>query len=385
MLVCLVGVRAPVFSAEPAPPSELAKQAFSAPFSEAQTWNRIAPFFTPPSEFASDFGNYKSPLSFFDGTPVKTPSQWPKRRQEILTCWHGMMGAWPPLLDKPKIEYLGKTRGENFTQQKVNVEIAPDHRTIPGYLLVPDGPGPFAAVVVVFYEPETAIGLGKDYRDFALQLARRGFVALSVGYQASLYYPSEAKAELQPLSALAYAAANCYNALANLPEVDPRRVGIMGHSYGGKWAMFASCLYDKFACSVWSDPGIVFDESRPNVNYWEPWYLGYELGTKRAPGVVKANNPRTGAYKRMVAEGHDLHDLHALMAPRPFLVSGGSEDRPERWKALNHAVAVNKFLGHENRVAMTNRPDHTPTAESNEQLYLFFEYFLKRPKATAGR
>ena len=55
------------------------------------------------------------------------------------------------------------------------------------------------------------------------------------------------------------------------------------------------------------------------------------------------------------------------MAPRPFLVSGGSEDQPERWKALNHAVAVNKLLGFENRVAMTNRKGHTPTEESNER------------------
>ena len=27
------------------------------------------------------------------------------------------------------------------------------------------------------------------------------------------------------------------------------RIGIVGHSYGGKWALFASCLYDKFACA----------------------------------------------------------------------------------------------------------------------------------------
>jgi hypothetical protein len=79
----------------------------------------------------------------------------------------------------------------------------------------------------------------------------------------------------------------------------------------------------------------------------------------------------------MIAMGRDLHELHALMAPRPLLVSGGSEDRPERWKALNHAVAVNRLLGHENRVAMTNRPGHGPTPESNEQLCLFFEHFLK--------
>src|SRR5262249_40233377 len=152
-------------------------------------------------------------------------------------------------------------------------------------------------------------------------------------------------------------------------QVDPKRIGIVGHSYGGKWAMFASCLYEPFACAAWSDPGIVFDEKRSNVNYWEPWYLGHEAGKERKAGVPDEKNPRTGSYRKMVEDGRDLHELHALMAPRPFLVSGGSEDFPERWKALNHALAVNKLLGFTDRVAMTNRKGHTPTDESNEQLY----------------
>jgi hypothetical protein len=146
--------------------------------------------------------------------------------------------------------------------------------------------------------------------------------------------------------------------------------------------MFASCLYDRFACAAWSDGGIVFDEKRSNVNYWERWYLGHDPANKREkPGIPSDKNPRTGPYKQMIDKGHDLHELHALMAPRPFLVSGGSEDQPERWKALNHAIAVNKLLGYENRVAMTNRKGHDPTPESNEQLYSFFEYFLKYGKA----
>ena len=77
-----------------------------------------------------------------------------------------------------------------------------------------------------------------------------------------------------------------------------------------------------------------------------------------------------------MADGRDLHEIHALIAPRPFLVSGGSEDQPERWAALNHTVAVNRLLGYEHRVGMTNRPDHTPTPESNAVLYAFFEEFL---------
>jgi hypothetical protein len=241
-------------------------------------------------------------------------------------------------------------------------------------------------VVVVFYDAKTGVGLAKgEQRDFALQLAKRGFVALSLGSTPATYYPDKTKVQLQPLSYHAYEAANCYNILANLPNVDAKRVGIVGHSYGGKWAMFASCLFDKFAAAAWSDPGIVFDEKRSNVNYWEPWYIGYEAGRERKPGVVTDANPRTGPYKAMMATGRDLHELHALMAPRPFLVSGGSEDQPERWKALNHAVKVNALLGTKDRVAMTNRPGHSPTAESNDMLCAFFEYFLKYGKALESK
>ncbi len=338
---------------------------------------QLASFFAPPAELANDFGDYKSPLVFYDGREVKTAEDWQLRRQEILDRWHGIMGPWPPLIEKPKIEYVEETRREDFTQHRVRVEIAPEGRTVDGYILMPDGDGPYPAVVVVYYDAETGVGMGKELRDFGYQLAKRGFVALSIGTPGCRYYPNEAKAELQPLSNLAYVAANCYNALATLPNVDSKRIGIVGHSYGGKWAMFASCLYDKFACAAWSDGGIVLDETRANVNFWEPWYLGYDPEKKRRPGIPKEDNPRTGAYKRLVEEGLDLHELHALMAPRPFLVSGGSEDHQGRWRPLNHAVAVNKLLGYTNRVAMTNRKGHSPIPESNGQVYLFFEHFLK--------
>jgi hypothetical protein len=122
----------------------------------------------------------------------------------------------------------------------------------------------------------------------------------------------------------------------------------------------------------------VFDESRSNVNYWEPWYLGFDpsLPAQRKRGIPSAENPRTGPYKQMMAEGRDLTELQALMAPRPLLVSGGAEDPPQRWTALNHLVAVNHLLGAKHRVAMTNRPKHAPTPESNEALYQFFEWAL---------
>jgi hypothetical protein len=339
---------------------------------------KLAPYFKPPAEYADDFGIYRSPLKFDDGTPVRTAEDWRKRRAEILKYWHAQMGEWPPLIERPTVEYVTKERREGVTQHRIKIETAPGRVVDDAYLLVPDGPGPFPAVLVVYYEAKTGVGLGKaELRDFAIQLARRGFVALSLGGDPNTYYPTRETCRIQPLSFHAYEAANCYQVLANLPSVDPKRVGVIGHSYGGKWALFAGCLYDKFACMACSDPGIVFDETRGNVNYWEPWYLGFEPGKEpRKRGIPNDKSPRTGPYKKLMADGRDLHELHALMAPRPFLVSGGSEDPPERWKALNHAVAVNRLLGAENRVAMTNRKSHAPTPESNELLYQFFEWAL---------
>ncbi|HUG93276.1 MAG TPA: sialidase [Planctomycetaceae bacterium] len=353
-------------------------------------WTRIAPYFAPPEHYADDYGEFRSPLKFDDGRPVTNAREWAKRREEILRTWHELLGPWPEMIERPEVEYVKQEPRDGFVQHTVRFDMAPGHPTT-GYILVPanaraaaEDAGRRPAVLVVFYEPETGVGLKGERLDFARQLARRGFVTLSIGMGASLYYPNRDAAQLQPLSALAYAAANAWHVLAARDDVDPERIGIVGHSYGSKWTMFASCLYERFACAVWCDGGIVFDEKRANVNYWEPWYLGYEGPEFRRAGIPSETNPRTGAYKRLIAEGRDLHELHALMAPRPFLVSGGSEDPPERWRALNHTVAVNRLLGHENRVAMTNRPTHSPTPESNEQIYAFFEHFLKPDREPAN-
>ncbi len=333
--------------------------------------------FAPPHEFAGDLGNFASVLRFADGRPVKTPADWTERRAEIRQYWQQVMGPWPPLIARPRLELLRGERREDFTQQRVRVEIAPG-QTAEGWLLTPDGPGPFPAVLVPFYEPETSIGLGgKPGRDFAYRFTKHGFVSLAIGSPGGdAWKPATGEAACQPLSFLAYVAANCANALANLPSVDPARLGIVGHSYGGKWALFAGALCDRFAAVVVSDPGIVWDETRPNVNYWEPWYLGRDAAAQRKPGIPTADNPRTGAYRQLFESGHDLPELIALIAPRPLLVSGGSEDPPERWRALNAVVAVNTLLGRTNRVALTSRASHDPTAESSAQVDAFLTHFL---------
>lgn len=370
---------------------------------------QLADFYQCPPAYQLQLGDYRSPLIREDGSTVKTPAQWQQRRSEILSNWHKIMGPWPELFAQPEFKQVVVSRRENITQRQLKIGIGIGGEMVDAFMLIPDGDGPFPAVLVPYYDAQTGIGKGVELRDFGWQLAKRGFVTLSIGKPNSgvnfdnprdaghrgQYFGSEGKVvNTQPLSALAFAAANAHTFLASRPEVYPDRIGIVGHSFGGKWSLFASCLYEKFACAAWSDAGIVFDErdrrkENPggSVNYWDPWYLGFELGKPNAPSqsqrfrkLPSEGEPRTGSYKTLVEGGHDLTELHALMAPRPVLVSGGTADRPERWLALNHLISVNKLLGYENRVAMTNRDTHGPNPSSNQQIYDFFEWWLKESK-----
>ncbi|MDD4109138.1 MAG: sulfatase-like hydrolase/transferase, partial [Prolixibacteraceae bacterium] len=114
-------------------------------------------FFEPPAEYKSDFGNYPSPLKFYDGREVKTAEEWALRRQEILDRWHEMMGEWPGLITDQEFEFLEKEELDGYVQHKVRFRWLPDEAT-EGYLLIPGGDGKKPAVITVYYEPETAKG-----------------------------------------------------------------------------------------------------------------------------------------------------------------------------------------------------------------------------------
>ena len=249
-----------------------------------ELWEKLGPLFAPPGKFKGDLGKLSPVLRTDDGREVKAAEEWTDRRREILKKWNDLLGPWPPLLEKPFAHEQFKESVEGFTRRRIDLEIAPGRKT--GiFLLTPEGKGPFPAIIDVFYYPEDGAGIKADRReqnDFGYQAVKRGFVALCLGQNptaprenADLYYPTWDKAQLQPLSYLAYVAANAHTYLSQRGDVDPKRIGVVGHSYGGKWSLFAGALYEKFAAVCISDPGIVFDEARGNVNYWEPWYLGY--------------------------------------------------------------------------------------------------------------
>ncbi len=60
-------------------------------------WEQIERFFSPPEKQRNELGNYRSPLTFDDGTPVRSARDWQRRRSEIRTQWndgHSFGGKW---------------------------------------------------------------------------------------------------------------------------------------------------------------------------------------------------------------------------------------------------------------------------------------------------
>src|SRR5438552_6074526 len=61
----------------------------------------LAGFFAPPEKYRSDFGRFHSPLVFAHGRLVRTPADWQRRRAEIRSTLHKIMGPLPALIEKP--------------------------------------------------------------------------------------------------------------------------------------------------------------------------------------------------------------------------------------------------------------------------------------------
>ena len=118
-----------------------------ASFADESAWPKIEKYFQPPAEFAKDFGPYRSPLTFNDGSEVKTAEDWAKRRKEIADLWQKRLGSWPPLLEKPKVEVLETKEKDGYTQkhvQRANLRGRQNRRRLSAD---PPGKGPFPAVL----------------------------------------------------------------------------------------------------------------------------------------------------------------------------------------------------------------------------------------------
>ena len=198
--------------------------------------------------------------------PIGGPADWDVRRDHILAHFQEVAGPLPggerrvPL----EMQVVEEAREPGFVRKKITFATEPGDR-VPAWLLIPDA-APRAAsrrpAVLCLHQTiaigkDEPVGLGKNLElAYARELAERGYVALAPDYPNFGEYKVD-------VYALGYASATmkaiwnnlrAVDLLCSLKEVDPNRIGVIGHSLGGHNAIFTA-LFDRRIKAVVSSCG----------------------------------------------------------------------------------------------------------------------------------
>src|SRR5215470_9576428 len=131
------------------------------------------------------------------------------------------------------------------TVRDVTFGAIPGGPPIKAYLVVPDGPGPFAGVLWVHWLGEPKTTNRTEFLDEAAALAPRGIVSLLVDAMWSVpdwYKNRVPEQDYDNSIRQVVALRRAMDLLASRPGVDRARLGFVGHDYGGMYGMIAAGL-----------------------------------------------------------------------------------------------------------------------------------------------
>ncbi len=142
----------------------------------------------------------------------------------------------PAEMEGPAWERPAYSKPDTFTERDITV--GEDEWKLPGTLTLPKGKGPFAAVVLVHgsgpNDRDETVGGTKPFKDLAEGLASQGIAV--VRYEKRTKVFSARMASMPDLTVQQETIDDALRASAlarRLPEIDPRRVYVLGHSLGG--------------------------------------------------------------------------------------------------------------------------------------------------------
>lgn len=263
-----------------------------------------------------------------DGTwkPVQTPADWQRRRSAIVAAMTEIMGPLPGTEKRIPLDLqtLEETDCGSYVRRKITYASEPNSR-VPAYLLIPksllSGSSNPAPAVLCLHPTDNTIGNkvvvglgGKANRQYAAELAERGFVTLALAYPLLADYQPD-------LGALGYVSGTMkaiwdnirgLDLLASLPYVRPGGFGAIGHSLGGHNSVYTA-VFDERIRAVVSSCGL-------------DSYADYKGGDITGWTSTRYM-PRLAAYKGRSRDiPFDFDEMLAALAPRPVLISAPLRD-----------------------------------------------------------
>lgn len=335
---------------------------------------------TLAQEAGIDHGN---PMLFRDPAgqvkPVRTPEDWAVRRRQILEGIQEVMGPLPDDDRKVPLDWkvLETAELDGFTRKRIDIPVEKGD-VLPAYLLIPKNLTGKAPAVLCLHQTTrigkgSPAGLGDRGALFqAVDLARRGYVTLAPDY------PYFGDSRTDPY-ALGYASATmkgiwnhmrCVDLLQSLPEVDPERIGCIGHSLGGHNTLFVTAFDTRLKAAV----------SNSGFTSFPKYYGGNLTGwssDKYMPRIaqVYGKDPQRMPF--------DFPEVLAAIAPRAVLAIAPVKDANFEVSGVKDCVAAaapvfELLRAKEHLVAIYPDAAHEFTPEGRRAAYEFLDRQLKK-------
>jgi dienelactone hydrolase len=305
------------------------------------------------------FGPFHDLLRDRRGQPIRTAAQWAEHRKQLRAAIEQALNLRlaaspgplePIVLSEETVPAQVHLNGfaPAHTRRKVSLRLRPGER-MNVWLLVPQGIGPFPAVVACHQTvpcgKDEPVGLGGAFTqlNYGPFLVGRGFVVLaadSIGagerYDAARqsaydFTEQERDPAWSALGQRLHDHRRAVDYLQSLPFVDPQRIGAIGHSLGGESVTMLTALDERIKVAVVSC-GFTLLRSLAKAD---------EVYTLKGSSILPARFRellRLPVKERQLP--FDFDDCMALWAPRPVFFHEVRDELPHWTNAAQIPQAV---------------------------------------------
>jgi glucuronyl esterase-like protein len=341
-------------------------------------------------------------LLAYGNEKITTSQAWATRREDIKRLLSVFLGEPPKSKPPLAARITEETIHDSHILQKIGFDSEPGE-SVPALLLRPKNLRGKAPVVLCPHQTTQAgkrepAGLaGNPQLHSALHLVQRGFVTLTYdaicfgerheaasGHygDAIPFYRKHPRWSL--LGKMIWDLSRAIDYIETLDFVDATRIGSVGHSHGGITTLFAMAFDERIKAGA-SNCG--FDTFRIDGNTWR-WSRATALLPRL--GFYISNPALTMDFYRAVPDSEviqtpfEMHEVLALVAPRPLFLSTSDEDfvfPNGGWssrRALARVKPVYKLLGSEERLSSYFFDGgHNFPGDASSNAYAWLDRWLK--------
>ncbi len=264
---------------------------------------------------------------------IRTMADWELHKWKMRESMQAVMGPLPsPARSSPFDVRITDTL-DTDKYQRLTIQFNPvANERVHAYLYIPKRTGVLGVLpAMIALHPTGKIGKkivdgqGKANRGYAKELAKRGYVVIAPDYPSfgdlTGYDFDHDRYQSGSMAAIFYHMC-CIDLLCARPEVDPQRIGVIGHSLGGHNALFLAAFDHRVKVVVTSCGWTQFEY--------------YDVG----PSAIDRYGGRLGPwaqdrYMPLIREKYKLngdllpfnfHEVIGLIAPRPCFTNAPLQD-----------------------------------------------------------